>query len=87
MQENEKIVHGLNIESRRKLNVTGVESVDGFSDQILKLSVNGEKLTFLGNNIKITSYNKANGNLSADGDFIEIKYCKKRDGFIKKVFK
>lgn len=87
MQSIEKIPHVVTLDSRRKLTLTGVDSVDGFSEQVLKLSVNGEKLTINGNNVKITSYNKANGNLSAEGDFVEIKYAKSKESIIKKVFK
>ena len=87
MQNNENNVHSLTLDLRKKLTITGVESVDGFSEQTLKLSVNGDKLVVLGNDIKITSFNKSNGNLSAEGDFFELKYQKKRDGILKKVFK
>lgn len=87
MQNNENNVHSLTLDLRKKLTITGVESVDGFSEQTLKLSVNGDKLVVLGNDIKITSFNKANGNLSAEGDFFELKYQKKKDGILKKVFK
>lgn len=87
MQSIEKTPHLFTLESRKKLTITGVDSVDGFSEQILKLSVNGEKLCVGGTNIKITSYNKANGNLSAEGDFFEIKYAQKKEGLLKKVLK
>lgn len=87
MQNNENNAHSLTLDLRKKLTITGVESVDGFSEQTLKLSVNGDKLVVLGNDIKITSFNKSNGNLSAEGDFVELKYQKKKDGILKKVFK
>jgi sporulation protein YabP len=87
MQNNENNAHSLTLDLRKKLTITGVDSVDGFSEQTLKLSVKGEKLFVYGNDIKITSFNKANGNLSAEGDFIELKYQKKKDGILKKVFK
>ena len=87
MQNVENISHVINLESRKKLNVTGVNSVDGFSEQCLKLSVADGRVVILGENIKITSFNKANGNLSADGSFNEIKYLNKKENLLKKVFK
>ena len=45
-----------------------------------ELYINGE-------NIKITAYNKANGNLNADGNFYEIKYNVKKKPLIKRIFK
>lgn len=67
--------------------MTGVETVDGFSEQSLKLTVNGNKVTVNGNGIKITAFNKATGNLSADGDFYEIKYGGKKPPLVKRLFK
>ena len=75
------------LEARKKLSMTGVSSVDGFSEQHLKLTVGDNKVYILGNNIKITSYNNASGAFSADGEFIEIKYGIKKDNIIKRMFK
>ena len=86
MQENlsvEKIV----LEGRKKLSVSNVESVDGFTSQWLKLTVGGQTLLVTGENIKITAFNKANGNLTADGTFLEIKYNAKKQPLLKRLFK
>ena len=79
MQENVNLEKVL-IEGRKKLSVTNVDSVDGFTSQWLKLTVGGKGLLITGENIKITAFNKANGNLSADGLFLEIKYNYKKHG-------
>jgi len=84
--ENQNVLHKIEIENRRKLSVTGVESVDGFTEQILNLTTGGIKLKILGDKIKITSFNKSNGQLLAEGDFTEIKYGAKKVG-IKGIFK
>lgn len=77
----------LELIERKKLNMTGVESVDGFTEQFLSLTVAGGKVRISGEGIKITAYNKATGALSAEGTFGEIKYSKKAVSLIKKLFK
>lgn len=81
--EAEKVI----LEARKKLSMTGVEAVDGFSEQSLKLTVAGNKVIIVGENIKITAFNKNTGNLSAEGTFTEIKYNHKKTPFIKRLFK
>ena len=87
MQDQNISMDKLCLDGRKKLSMSGVEAVDGFSEQFLKLSVGKNKVTIIGENIKITAFNKALGTLSADGDFIEIKYGVKKDAFIKRIFK
>ena len=84
---NNETIETLCIENRNKLTMNGVDTVDGFSEQMLKLTVSGIKVQISGENIKITSYNKASGNLTADGKFSEIKYGKTKTPFIKRMFK
>ena len=86
-QQNFNVQERLELDSRKHLFLTGVEAVDGFNEQTLKLSVNGSKVCILGNNIKITAFNKANGNLNADGEFYEIKYTHKKEPLVKRIFK
>ena len=86
MQQN-NVQEKLELDSRKHLFLSGVETVDGFNEQMLKLTVNGKKVQILGENIKITAFNKANGNLNADGEFYEIKYTHKKEPLIKRIFK
>ncbi len=80
-------VDKLALDGRKRLSMTGVDTVDGFSEQSLKLTVNGNKVTVNGSGIKITAFNKATGNLSADGEFCEIKYLGKRQPLVKRLFR
>ncbi len=80
-------VEKLILEGRKRLSMTGVDSVDSFSEEWLKLTVSGSKVTVFGENIKITAYNKLSGTLSADGVFNEIKYNRKKVPVIKRLFK
>ena len=86
-QKNETRESMLTLENRKKLSLGGVDSVEGYGPQYIKLTSGGIKMTVLGNNIKITSFNKSSGTLTADGVFSEIKYLGKSVPFLKRVFK
>ena len=86
MQENVQ-VDRLILDGRKRLSMTGVDSVEGFSEQCLKLNVGGCKMLINGENIKITAYNKGTGNLSADGVFNSIRYDAKKEPILKRIFK
>lgn len=88
MQEQNNVTQErLVIDARKLLTLTGVQTVDGFNEQSLRLTVNGTKVQISGDNIKITAFNKASGNLSAEGSFCEIKYCHNKKPLIKRIFK
>ena len=57
----EKVV----LEGRKKFTMTGVSAVDGFSEQYLRLTASGNKVLIIGENLKITAFNKNSGNLTA----------------------
>ena len=77
----------LTLENQKRIVLTSVLSVDGFSPEILKLTVNGKKVVITGNNIKITSFNKSSGDFRAEGDFVKISYEGKKVPVLKKIFK
>lgn len=87
MQQTQSQIDQLSLEGRKRLSMTCVETVDGFSEQRLKLTVNGNKVQITGENIKITAFNKASGNLSAEGDFSDIVYNYKKAPLVKRIFK
>ena len=75
------------LDGRKKLSMSGVETVDSFSDQALKLTVSSNKVIITGDNIKITSYDKDKGLFNAEGNFLEIKYIKNKGSLVKRLFK
>ena len=87
MQQNSVVIEKLVLESRRHLILSAVDAVDAFSEQTLRLTVAGGKVIINGENIKITAYNKASGNLTAEGNFTDIRYLGKKTPIIKKLFK
>ncbi len=77
----------ITLEDRKKLTMTGVSAVEGFSPQYIKLTASGSRLTVVGENIKISTFNKGTGTLIAEGIFNEFKYNQKKQPLIKKLFK
>ena len=77
----------LTLDARKRLSMSGVESVDGYSENAVRLTSNGTKVFIYGSRLKITAFNKATGNLSCDGDFTEIKFGGKKTPILKRVFK
>lgn len=80
---NERLV----LEARKVLTISGVESVDGFSSENLKLSLKEQKIFVFGQNIKITAYDNNSKMFSAEGDFYEIKYNVKKEPLLKRLFR
>ncbi len=87
MQQNVIETDSLVLDGRKKLSMTCVDTVDGFSEQSLKLTVKGNKVLVSGENIKITSFNKNTGNLTAEGEFVQIKYGTQKTPIVKRLFK
>ena len=77
----------LTIENRKRLYMTEVFSVDAFSEETLKLTVNDKKVVVSGNNLKIIAFNQTQKTLSAEGEIIQIKYEGVKTPLIKRVFK
>lgn len=75
------------LEDRKLLSMTGVQTVDGFSDTFIKLTVSGVRVSILGQKLRITAFNKLSGTLSVDGLINEIKYNYKKAPLLKRVFK
>lgn len=87
MQEIVKETDKLILDGRNKLTLNNVASVDGFSSQMLRLTVGSDKIIIGGEKIKITAYNKSTGNFAAEGLFNEIKYFVKKDALLKRIFR
>ncbi len=77
----------LTLTGGKKLSMTKVESVDGFSEQFIKLTVNKKRTVITGDGLKITVFNKSSGELVAEGDFYDIKFEGEKAPLIKRLFK
>lgn len=80
---NDKLI----LDGGKRLSMTNVEAVNGFTDTIINLTVSGKSVKISGNKLKITSYNKGTGNLTCDGEVVEIKFGTVKQSVFKKVFK
>lgn len=76
----------LTLEQQKKLTLTGVSSVDGFSDTTITLTVGGVRVTIGGARLKVTSFSEGNGNFTATGDFSSIRFGGAK-GFFRRLFK
>ncbi len=85
MQNNQ--VERLILEGRKILSMTNVSEVNGFTEQCLKVTVSDTKAVINGENLKVTSYNKDDGNLTVEGKINEIKYSYKKPPIVKRLFK
>ena len=80
-------VSTLILEQRKRLSISGVSSVDFFSDQCLKLTIGGSRAQIFGENLKVIAFAKEQGNFIAEGTFNEIKYNYKKPSILKRIFK
>lgn len=84
MQENNN--HSIQIEQRKNISVSAVESVVAFSEVKIVLSLQGgERLTIIGTDLKILGFSKSNGSFSAEGTVVSVMYGGK--SFVSKLFK
>ncbi len=72
MQENK---HSVQLEQKKNLQVSGVESVAAFSQvKIILALVGGGRMSVVGSGLKITAFSKANGTFVAEGSVTGISY-------------
>ncbi len=74
MQENIRN-HIVTIEQKKRIYVSGVESVLAFSEgKILLALLDGSKLSVLGSEMKIVGFSKTEGKFSAEGNILGASY-------------
>lgn len=88
----EKIVQSLLLENKEVLNVTGVENVDNFNDEIVVLITNKGKLTIKGEKLNISKLNVDEGKLIVKGVISSLVYSdyegqREKVSLVKKLFK
>lgn len=88
----EKTVQSLLLENKELLNVTGVENVDNFNDEIVVLITNKGKLTIKGEKLNISKLNVDEGKLVVKGVINSLTYSeyegqREKVSLVKKLFK
>ena len=80
-------LHVLTVESKRRITVSEVKEVLGFSDKEIRLKLkDNSTLNIQGENLKITAFDDCSGQFSASGVFGGAKYKQAISTFVKKVF-
>lgn len=76
----------LTLEQQKKLTLTGVSSVESFSDESIILTVSGKKLQITGAHLKILSFSQGSGSFLASGEINALKFGGVK-GKLSKLFK
>ena len=81
--------HGLTLEGRGKLSVTGVTDVDSFNEEMVALATEDGALTVLGQGLKIGTLNLENGKLLVEGRIDALSYGdrKEKGTLMKRMFR
>lgn len=77
----------LTIEQQSKITMTGVDSVDSFSDMSIQLTVNGKRVQITGTKLKVIAFASGSGNFSATGEVKEVRYGGAKGKFFARLFK
>lgn len=72
--EKSEAAHGLRLEARRDLSVTGVKKVDTFDDRTVVLMTSAGILTVKGENLHIKHLDLDEGSLVLDGRITQLLY-------------
>ena len=89
MEENVFDTQNVIIESRKKLNLSGIKDVLSFDEETLLLDTILGKMTVKGERLHIESFNTETGELVSDGKIHAVVYMSdaKNGGFISRIFK
>ena len=82
-------IYQTNITNREKITVNGVMNVECFGEEYLTLNTSQGQLTIEGENLKIESLTKENGEILITGKICGLFYREDRieKGFFRKIFK
>ncbi|WP_326908142.1 sporulation protein YabP [Sedimentibacter sp. MB31-C6] len=88
----EKTVQSILLENKETLNVTGVENVDNFNDEVVVLITLKGKLTIKGEKLNISKLNVDEGKLIVKGTINSLIYSdyegqKEKVSLVKKLFR
>lgn len=90
MEENKK--HGISLENREKLTVSGVEDVESFDEEKVVIITEMGTMTVTGAEFRISRLNVEDGELVIEGEVDEIAYSDtvhndKNGGFFGRLFR
>lgn len=74
MEENLNTVQNVIIESRKRLNISGVKDVSSFDDETILLDTVFGRMTIKGESLRIESFNTTTGDIVANGKIHAVVY-------------
>lgn len=81
-------VHSVIISNRSDMNITGVNEVSEFSDDLVKLQTQMGVMIIKGSELSVTKLNTDTGEVEISGSFDLIEYSKnKKGGFLTGLLK
>ena len=92
MAEQKNGLHSLVMENRKKLVISGVKEVEGFTETEVRLYTDMGQITVKGKNLKVNQVSTETGELIMNGDMINsVVYSEKTkrapNNFITKLFR
>lgn len=92
MSEQKKGLHSLVMENRKRLVISGVKEVEGFTETEVRLYTDMGQITVKGRNLKVNQVSTETGELIMNGDLINsVVYSEKTgrapNNFITKLFR
>ena len=90
MEDKKEMIHKLNMESREKLFLCGVEDVDSFDENEILVYTTEGLLTIKGRELHIDRLNIEEGELMVEGEIDSLVYSNveiNRGGFFGKLFR
>ncbi len=90
--EEEKREHNINMESRKKITVSGVEDIESFDEEKVVIYTSMGTLSINGYDFKINKLSVDDGCLVVEGDIYSLEYsdiqkADKNGGFLKRMFR
>ncbi len=82
--------HGIILEDRKILTLTGVKDVSGFDEQKVVLITELGELTIKGSDLRINDFSNDSGEISLEGNVDSLIYAEAKQtqgGFFTKIFK
>lgn len=89
MQENNTVQHNIIIESRRLLNITGVNEINSYDENMVVANTSMGELTVKGSSLNVNNLNLQSGELNIMGEISALYYnvSKEKSSIISKIFK
>lgn len=86
--ETEKCEHSLTLCDRKRLSLSCVKDVTDLSPEKICVTLfSGKRMIIGGENLKISSFSRQNGQLTAEGLVSNVKYVGEKISILKKLIK